>query len=330
MPVSSNFAAVSFSTDDLAEEDRLTKWREHYRQTAFRVEIEPANGQPFQACMTSHSVPGLHLMKGTMSAARVTRSRACLDDGNTDLALVVNRSGHAIVSARGSEVELYEDDAVLMRSDEITVFNRRSRGGSCSLRIPRSILSKVVTDLDTMVMRRIPGETEALRILTGYVGTLMDGNALALPALRQPIATHVYDLVALTLGATTEAIEGAKNRGVRAARLEAAKSYIVENSAHCDLSVGNVASHVGVTTRYLQKLFEDDGSTFSSYLLSQRLARAHRMLSEPDLSERPVGSIAYEVGFGDLSYFNRCFRRRYGTTPLAVREANVEPAIGAA
>jgi AraC-like DNA-binding protein len=187
-----------------------------------------------------------------------------------------------------------------------------------------------VTDLDTMVMRRIPGETEALRILTGYVATLMDGNALALPALRQPIATHVYDLVALTLGARTEAIEGAKNRGIRAARLEAAKSYIVENSAHSDLSVGSVASHVGVTTRYLQKLFEDDGSTFSSYLLSQRLARAHRMLSEPELSERPVGSIAYEVGFGDLSYFNRCFRRRYGNTPLTVRETKAKPANGAA
>jgi len=39
------------------------------------------------------------------------------------------------------------------------------------------------------------------------------------------------------------------------------------------------------------------------------------MLSEPQFSERPVSAIAYDVGFGDLSYFNRCFRRAYGVTP---------------
>ena len=32
-----------------------------------------------------------------------------------------------------------------------------------------------------------------------------------------------------------------------------------------------------------------------------------------------TGSIAYDVGFGDLSYFNRCFRRAYGATPSGVR-----------
>jgi AraC-like DNA-binding protein len=31
--------------------------------------------------------------------------------------------------------------------------------------------------------------------------------------------------------------------------------------------------------------------------------------------------VAYEAGFGDLSYFNRTFRRRYGATPSDVREA---------
>jgi AraC-like DNA-binding protein len=46
-----------------------------------------------------------------------------------------------------------------------------------------------------------------------------------------------------------------------------------------------------------------DGTTFSAFLLGQRLARAYRMLSEPQAVQRPVGAIAYDVGFGDLFVF---------------------------
>ncbi len=33
------------------------------------------------------------------------------------------------------------------------------------------------------------------------------------------------------------------------------------------------------------------------------------------LTERTITAIAYEVGFGYFSHFNRAFRRRYGETP---------------
>jgi AraC-like DNA-binding protein len=98
-----------------------------------------------------------------------------------------------------------------------------------------------------------------------------------------------------------------------------AKSYIMENSNRRDLSVGAVATHLGLTPRNLQRLFESEGTTFSEFLLSQRLCRAHRMLTEPRLAQNPVGTIAYDAGFGDLSYFNRSFKRRFGVTPRDVR-----------
>jgi AraC-like DNA-binding protein len=42
---------------------------------------------------------------------------------------------------------------------------------------------------------------------------------------------------------------------------------------------------------------------------------------DPRHAKRAVSSIAFEVGFGDLSYFNRSFRRCYGATPSEVRNA---------
>jgi AraC-like DNA-binding protein len=43
------------------------------------------------------------------------------------------------------------------------------------------------------------------------------------------------------------------------------------------------------------------------------------MLSNPLVAERTISTIADESDFGDLSHFNRAFRRRYGETPADVR-----------
>jgi AraC-like DNA-binding protein len=47
--------------------------------------------------------------------------------------------------------------------------------------------------------------------------------------------------------------------------------------------------------------------------------RAQRMLTDRRWSDRSVAWIAFETGFGDLSYFNRTFKRFYGNTPSEVR-----------
>ena len=106
---------------------------------------------------------------------------------------------------------------------------------------------------------------------------------------------------------------------MRAARLKLAKAFIVSHCERRDLSVNGVAASLNVTPRYVQRLFEADGTTFSEFLTGQRLARAHRLLCEPSSSPTAISTIAYDVGFGDLSYFNRRFRRQYGLTPREVR-----------
>lgn len=51
----------------------------------------------------------------------------------------------------------------------------------------------------------------------------------------------------------------------------------------------------------------------------QRLILAHRMLTDPRCSCDKISTIALDAGFGDLSYFNRVFRRHFGDTPSDVR-----------
>jgi AraC-like DNA-binding protein len=313
---------VRFSTADVPENTRIATLHEHCGHMGLRAAIEPADDAPLEVSTALRVLPGLQLLSGRSTATRLMPTRGMTADGDDDLSLLVNQTGSVIVSARGREVTLRENDAVLISCSDAFVFDRRSFGESIAIRIPYAMLSPVVVDVDDAIMHQIPRNTAALNLLTSYAYSLLgDDHAMTMPALRHHVAAHVQDLVALTLGATREAADVANGRGVGAARLRAAKIYAIDNINRRDISIGNVASHLGVTPRYLQRLFEIDGTTFSEFLLERRLARAHRMLRDPPFAQRQVSAIAYDVGFGDLSYFNRCFRRLYRATPMEIRGA---------
>ena len=70
-----------------------------------------------------------------------------------------------------------------------------------------------------------------------------------------------------------------------------------------------IAARHRIMPRCVQRLFENEGTTFTDYVLAQRLARAHRLLSDPRRAVQKISTVAFDAGFGDLSYFNRTFRR---------------------
>lgn len=160
-------------------------------------------------------------------------------------------------------------------------------------------------------------DTPALQLLTRYLWIVREGRLLEDPALHSLAVAHIRDLLGLVLGGGTAAAKQASRRA-KAARMRDIKSYIAENLDGSP-SLADAAARQGVTPRYVRRLFEQEGTSFTRYVLGERLARAHHMLRDPHFADRPITSIAYDVGFGDLSYFNRCFRRHFGKCPSAVR-----------
>jgi AraC-like DNA-binding protein len=98
--------------------------------------------------------------------------------------------------------------------------------------------------------------------------------------------------------------------------------HIIESrSGNPDLSANLVACELGVTARYVHFLLERTGRSFSQHLLERRLQRAAVLLRHPAWHGRKIADVAAQAGFSDLSYFNRVFRRRFGTTPSAFRNS---------
>ena len=309
---------LQFSTDGVPEKDRIAFWREHYGHVMLRVDIEPAPDISFEASNRCLSLPGLQLMDGSSSPVKISRGGQYLADGNDDVVLAINRSGSVIVNSNGREQSLGNGEAIVLSGGEAASFHRTSFGKSLALRVPRTMFESTVVSLDDALMRPIPSDRGALRLMDDYAGWLLNAGNIDHQLLNLSVR-HIQDLLALTIGPTTDFADTARTRGLRAARLKLAKSFIVAHSHRRDLSVGAVAASLSVTPRYVQRLFEADGTTFSEFLTGQRLARAHRLLCEPSSSPTAISTIAYDVGFGDLSYFNRCFRRQYSVTPREVR-----------
>jgi AraC-like DNA-binding protein len=161
-------------------------------------------------------------------------------------------------------------------------------------------------------------------LLMQYVHVLRAEGPTSDLTLARQVSDHMTDLVALALGARGDVAEFAAGRGVRAARLAAIKADILAKLHNRDLSIAVIAGRHGVTPRYVHKLFEREGTTFSAFMLQHRLARAQQMLKDRRYDDHTISVIAFECGFSDLSYFNRTFRRAYNATPSDIRETAPE------
>ena len=178
-------------------------------------------------------------------------------------------------------------------------------------------LTPLLGNVERQAIRLVPQESEAQRFLVKYLGILSD--PLTTPRLRYAVVTHIAELIAVALGNAGDRAAKANRSNVAEARLTAIKADILENFSSPELTENAVALRHRVTPRYIRMLFRAEGTTFSKFVLNHRLMHAHRMISDPSFAGMNISAIAFAVGFGDLSYFYRSFRRRFHMTPSEVR-----------
>jgi AraC-like DNA-binding protein len=92
---------------------------------------------------------------------------------------------------------------------------------------------------------------------------------------------------------------------------------IKDRFADPDFGPYEIAAEVGISLRYLQKLFTNRGCTCSGFIQSLRLDQAARsiMRRASMKSGQPLSAIAYACGYRDYTNFARAFRQRFGHAP---------------
>lgn len=313
---------IQFSTDSVPVRERLPYFCEALGRSFTRLDLGPYDDRPVRYEATAHGFDGLGVIWGRTNGHIGRRTQPLLTDGNDDFILGTILSGCSLPSQVGREFRMDAGAAVLLSCGDVGAKDYPVPTEFLTLRIPRRLLNGMAAKPEDALARPIPANTEALRLLVDYVQTTLKSRQLQSPELRRLFAGQICDLVALAVGATRDAANIAYGRGMRAARLQAAKGFIMRQIARHDLSATRVAAHLGVTPRYVHMLFESEGLSVTNFIVERRLASAHHMLWDPRMKERTISAIAFAAGFSDLSHFNRSFRRHFGKTPSDTRRAN--------
>jgi len=311
---------IVFSTDPLPKRLRFSAYCEEILRPC-GLELRTADQSGFHAHIEFRRVGMIDIITSTLTAIDTARTPKLVRDGDDALIVMLLLSGHAYQTQLGDGHELNAGDTIICDSAYPGEYNLVTDSKLLSLKIPRIRLGGLLPQMSRFAGSKLDRDPVALQLLSGYLsGTFgVDfGDNDHAARLHQD---HIVDLIALALGTEGETRTLAEQRGAQAARRAAVVQAIETSMADPALDATLVAARLGITVRYVHHLLEPTGRTFSEHLLDRRLARAVELLCDARQSQRRIADIAFEVGFRDLSYFNRMFRRKYGGTPTDLRHA---------
>ncbi len=312
--------ALRFSAAALPAPDRVGIWREEFGQRFVRLDMETLDDAPLHYDASFQFLGDTSVGVGDISAISCARTRPLIADGNDDIVFLMPISGVVRVEQGQVDETLGPGDGLVRCSSEVG--RTRSRAGRfVTLSLPVRRLAERVADVDRLVVTVVPRQNDALGLLAGYCRMMMARDAPLGDGTGHVAREHLLDLAALAIGANRDAWHVARNRGLRAARRAQARAAIRRNATDPGYRMADLAASMHASESYVRKLLAEEGATFSALLLEARLERARDRLADPRRRAMQIGQIALDCGFGDISYFNRCFARRFGQTPTDMRRA---------
>lgn len=323
---------IEFSSEQLPanldDRRRRNLWRDLYSELYGPLEVAYAEDRPFSARLELARVGSLGLVTCRSTVARFIRTPRCVAAaGSDDFQLAVSLSGAPMQVRQLGREASFDREGVALVSDAQPGHLAAGAGEKWMfVGVPARQLAALVRDVEDLIARPLGRGRPATRYLRRYLDILLSpGGMEDDPSLNQHIETTLVDLVALVLGAGRDGAEIARQRGLRATRLQTILATIKSGYDDPGFSVHALASRVGLSPRYIQDILHDTGTTLTERVLERRLQRARAMLTDRRHAARRVIDIALACGFNEVSYFNRAFRRRFGTSPSEMRTTDGTP-----
>ena len=308
-------------TSDVEAPERFSYFREAVCEAFMDLSPEHDRSGPFDAVV--ESVPladgAVNRVRGTPHHVRRTPAQI-RRTAEQCFFLNIQLKSECVIEQKSRSVRLAPGQVALFGSDlPFRIFHPAGRDMSvASFWLPRCLVEESFADREIPGIRRVSDNPFLGPLIAATARTLNRGARAVDPADASLMMESLIRLAAQACAANRE--PDVPPETLRPALLAAILEYVESRLHDPGLSVGAVAARFGIGKRYVHKLFETTGNSFSRYILQSRLERTAADLAAPEHARTSIAEIAYRNGFSDLSYFNRRFKAHFEATPREVRK----------
>src|SRR3984893_7102029 len=306
------------SGDSIGEPElNYETWRVVLRSLSGRYNPEGIEPSVFAGWVRPVSVCGFTALDIGANALRIERTgRDVRLDGVEHYSAVFQVAGRSAISQNDQVASLALGDVALIDASRPWTYlssDGNTQWNCLSIQLPRqSLVSHLGFEPQGGICRR---GTLAGHLLLDIFRNADNAERTACASADPYMRLAIYVLVG-ALFAPSDPWPTSRHADRLFARI---RNVVMDRFTDPYLRPRDVAAELGISVRYLQKLFTLRGSTCSDFIQSLRLDHAVRLLHRRALTKasQPLSEIAYTCGFRDYSYFAQQFRRRFGHAPSA-------------
>jgi AraC family transcriptional regulator, positive regulator of tynA and feaB len=306
--------AIALSTDGLLPHERVDYWREMVCRRFAEVQISSRLGRDFSGQMLAHQYGSLRVTHVVAKAQSVSRiAKLARTESEDCYFAVVLLSGCEFLTQGGREARLQPGDISIYDATlpHSLIFPEDFK--KLIIQIPRQEWSKRLSGMDRSTALTISGSSGTGAIASGFFQSLAHHSGQLSQQQRSNLSDQALDLLALGLASVAPVnLNLSRSRPVSLSRI---KHFIEHQLSNPDLDSQMVADGTALSPRYINQLFEEEGTSLMRYVWRSRLEHCRDDMLNQRGADLRVYDIALRWGFNDPSHFSRAFRKCFGVGP---------------
>ena len=300
---------------------RRSEWQDIISRIYAPIDIEIGDAGLFvgQICNTTLARLSISEFRTQYEIARRDRSHIAKDSDDYFM-LSLGGYGSSLLSQNGRECVLDADHCTLLYTGDPYVFTHTAPVSSLTVKLPAAALRWRIPDPHALCAVATPIASGVLRIVADLILLAIDPSRQIPGDNLAVLEESLTDLIGIGFASRGPSPVRSGTSG-RWAIQRRATSYMKENAHRLDLSPDSIAAAMGISVRYLHRVFEDTEHTAYETLTNLRLERSRESLVDGDKNPMSIKEIAIASGFKNQSHFSSLFRARFGATPREFRQA---------
>ena len=312
--------------------ERMEFWSESSRDAYHPVEIRSPDRERFWAQMWGYELGPISLFRIVAAANTMIRTSRAIASGDPEcLHLEVILKGQMNAAQEGRTGIARSGDVISYETSHPAIVRADRPFESLVVRVPKSLLGREAEEITSHTAIALSGCDPLPKAAATFFGRLASAlEAQTVSAEESPAAVdHAVDLIRSLYSGSGRHGESQHLRS-RAEILLSIESFIEANLGDPELDPDDIARATFISTRYLHKLFELEGTSVCRWIRRSRLECCRRDLADPELGHRTILAIASQWGLPGPQHFSRAFRSAYGVSPRELRRQAKAGALGPA